>query len=184
LLGIDAYIDGDRVDQGVPVRRAAVESVGGSGRWAFVMLHHVIEHLPDPRSTLSVVIRLLRPGGTCLVRTPLADGEPWRRYGIHWYELDPPRHLCVFSRRGLVQLAREVGFVVGEEIADSNERDLILSQQYQRDVGLYEPTSWLVDPEHSGVDAATCAEYAAEARRMNETKTAGRGGFYLHKPSL
>jgi SAM-dependent methyltransferase len=182
LLGVDAYIDRDLVDRGVSVRRATVASVPGAGRWALVMLHHVFEHLTDPRATLAAVIRLLRPGGTCLIRTPLADGEPWRRYRTDWYELDPPRHLFVFSRRALIQLAREAGFIVGYEIADSTELDLIISEQYRRDIGLYEPDSWLIDRERSGVDPATRAAYAAEARRMNETKTAGRGGFYLHKP--
>jgi SAM-dependent methyltransferase len=181
LLGVEPFIDADFVDRGVAVRRGTLEDLPERGRWALVMLHHVFEHVPDPRATLAAAHRLLRPGGTCLIRTPLADGELWARYGIDWYELDPPRHLFVFTRRSLAGLAAETGFSVVAEVDDSTELELIASEQYRRDIPLYDPRSWLVDRAAAGVAPETITAMRADVRRMNAARTAGRGALFLRR---
>jgi hypothetical protein len=181
VLGVEPFVDADFVDRGVTVRRGTLEELPGSGHWALVMLHHVLEHVPDPRATLAAAHRLLRPSGTCLVRTPLADGELWTRYGTDWYELDPPRHLFVFTRRSLAALAAEAGFTVDAEVDDSTEVELIASEQYRRDIPLYDPRSWMVDRAAAGLTPDALSAMRADVRRMNAARTAGRGALFLRR---
>lgn len=66
-----------------------------------VLLSHVFEHLHEPAACLREVARLLRPGGTLLMAMPNADSLLHRRYGPHWFGLDVPRHLVIFTRDAL-----------------------------------------------------------------------------------
>jgi len=78
----------------------------------------VIEHLPDPRGTLTLVIDILAPGGLLLLKTPNADGlyprlalRLARQLGF-WGHAEPPGHLYQFSVESLTKLAQQSGFEV------------------------------------------------------------------------
>jgi SAM-dependent methyltransferase len=78
-----------------------------------VTMWDVIEHLPDPSSTLRSVHAALRPGGVFAVTTmdvealfPRVAGRFWP-----WYM---QMHLVYFSRRTLGELLRSCGFEVVE----------------------------------------------------------------------
>ncbi len=75
-----------------------------------VTLWHVLEHLPEPRSTLAEVQRLLRPGGHLFVEVPNFGGWQARMSREAWYHLDVPRHLLHFNRRSLTHLLVASGF--------------------------------------------------------------------------
>ena len=76
---------------------------------ALVMVH-VIEHMVDPVDELSECSRVLKPGGRLIVVTPNAASYGHRRFGRLWQGLDPPRHLYVFTRRTLGEVALRAGF--------------------------------------------------------------------------
>jgi len=69
----------------------------------------VIEHLRDPRQSLSDLHAALKSGGLLAVVTPSLDS--WSRHllGRHWMEYKT-EHLTYFSRRSLTQLFRATGF--------------------------------------------------------------------------
>jgi SAM-dependent methyltransferase len=66
-----------------------------------ITLSHVVEHLHDPVSSLRACLELLRPRGVLWVATPNLEGRGHQRFGRDWFGLDPPRHLVLFTRRGL-----------------------------------------------------------------------------------
>lgn len=77
-----------------------------------VVMRHVLEHVPSPRSTLEAI-----RGGSAelvLVVVPNADSAWSRRLGDAWYYWDPPRHLTHFTARGLRILAGRTGFRTAE----------------------------------------------------------------------
>lgn len=86
-----------------------------------VVHSHVIEHVHDPRKMLLQCHRLLRPGGLLWLETPNLAALGHMRFGQVWYGLDPPRHLVLFSREGLVGLLRDTGF---EDIQPNQWRPL------------------------------------------------------------
>lgn len=83
-----------------------------TGRFDFVSLLHVLEHLPDPRHTLAAVRERLVPNGKLLLVLPNADSLEAGLFGASWYHLDLPRHLWGFSPRSLVRLVETCGFAV------------------------------------------------------------------------
>jgi 2-polyprenyl-3-methyl-5-hydroxy-6-metoxy-1,4-benzoquinol methylase len=70
----------------------------------------VIEHLRDPRGTLSSLYRRLSPGGWLLVTTPNAAGLPAKLMGQHWREAVKPGHIVLFTPDALQRTLQAVGF--------------------------------------------------------------------------
>ena len=81
------------------------------GAFGMVSLLHVLEHVPDPRQTISEAFRLLVPGGVLLLALPNAHSWEAKLFGANWYPLDLPRHYWGFGPRTLSRLVTEMGFV-------------------------------------------------------------------------
>jgi SAM-dependent methyltransferase len=77
-----------------------------------IVLNHVLEHIPDPRSALTELGRILRPRGWLLIRVP--NGASWeaRLLRSHWYPWELPRHLTHFSPTTLRRALLETGYDV------------------------------------------------------------------------
>jgi len=69
----------------------------------------VVEHLSQPRRTLTEAARLLRPGGKIFVSVPNFASLQSTVFGRHWYHLDLPRHLHHFTVDSLNRLSRQAG---------------------------------------------------------------------------
>jgi len=82
------------------------------GYFDVVTLWQVIEHLHDPKGTLSEIRRILKPGGLLLISTPNLQSWDARLFGRYWAGLDAPRHLYVFSSQTLGRLLNATGFRV------------------------------------------------------------------------
>jgi 2-polyprenyl-3-methyl-5-hydroxy-6-metoxy-1,4-benzoquinol methylase len=177
LRGVDAYVPRSTVHHGIHVDRRDASEIAGS--YDVVMYHHSFEHLRDPRGALHATIRLLRPGGRILIRTPIMGSWFWREYGLDWWELDAPRHLVIFSAKGLTRLAHDVGLEVVHAYRDSSAIEFIGSEQYRRDLAMYEPGSWFVDQDPAVVSPEDMQAFGERARVLNAEGDGGRGGFLL-----
>jgi SAM-dependent methyltransferase len=82
------------------------------GSFDVITMAHVIEHVPDPKRTFEQCARLLKPGGRLVVVTPNGIGLGHSRFGRHWFALDPPRHLFIFTPRSLAECATAAGLDV------------------------------------------------------------------------
>jgi len=102
--------------RGFEVRSGDFESldVGDwSGRFDLALLHHVIEHLREPRAAVRKAGSLLRPGGVLSVETPETRGWDYRLFrSRYWGGWHIPRHFYVFDRATLSRLLEEEGFEV------------------------------------------------------------------------
>ncbi len=87
------------------------EAAFPAASFAAVHFSHLIEHLPDPRSFLAEVRRILLPGGCVLVTTPNIDGFQARLFGTAWRSAIAD-HLVLFSKKTLLRLLEEAGFEV------------------------------------------------------------------------
>ncbi|MCB9951142.1 MAG: class I SAM-dependent methyltransferase [Planctomycetaceae bacterium] len=81
---------------------------------------HVLEHLPDVRSSLIELHRVLKPQGLLACSMPnVGCWEPYV-FGGNWYLWEWPRHLHFFNPKRLRRLLEETGF---EEIRIEHQRN-------------------------------------------------------------
>jgi SAM-dependent methyltransferase len=96
---------------GVPVFCGRIDQAGFRDQeFDAVVMNHVIEHVHDPAGLLRESRRVLKRGGHLVSITPNTNGWGHARFGASWRGLEPPRHLFLFSRHGLEELARICDF--------------------------------------------------------------------------
>ncbi len=79
-----------------------------------ITLWQVLEHLPDPMKTLKTATRFLKKGGILAISTPNIDSLQAEVGKDHWFHLDPPRHLYLYSPRTLGRMMGVLGLGLEE----------------------------------------------------------------------
>lgn len=75
-----------------------------------VTLWHVLEHLPDLRSTFKKLFALLADRGVLIIAVPDRGSWDAAHYGPHWAAWDVPRHFSHFRQEDIHALLHEHGF--------------------------------------------------------------------------
>lgn len=170
--GIDPFAPGDRVfDTGARVSARELDDVVEDD-WDLVMFHHSLEHVRAPKHDLEQAARRLTSSGSILVRMPTVSSWAFEHYGPHWVQLDPPRHLVLFSRRGVELLAGRCGLRVRSVVDDSTAFQFWGSEQLRRGVPLMSTASHMVSPRRSSFGPAQLARWGRRSRQLNAQ---GRG---------
>jgi len=178
VLGIDPFGPGDRrLGPHAELHAKTLEQV--EGQFDLVMLHHSLEHMPDPLAALCEVRRLLAPGGSALVRVPTASSHAWREYSTDWIQLDPPRHVWVPSRPGLHALARRAELVVVATYDDSGPFQFWGSEQARAGIPLMDLRSYFVDAKHAGLSRSELSRYTRRSRDLNRRSDGDQTVVYL-----
>ncbi len=168
--GVDPFINETlRYDCGVTVHKASLDEfvVGRVSSFDFIMFHSSLEHLTDPLAALCLAQQMLSCGGRVLVTVPVADSWAWHHYREHWFALDPPRHIHVFTNRAMEILSRGAGLAVIDSWSTGNLSQFVGSERYRRDI----PTS----DKRRDRDLFSRAELADYRRRAEELNRQGRG---------
>lgn len=173
--GIDPFISADLIYNGVPVRKATIDQC--TGTYGMVMFHHSLEHVPDPHAALATAARLLRQGGTCLVRIPVFGTYFWRRFGTNWVELDAPRHLYLMAPETVGWLANETGFRIRYCYYDSAPWEIAGSLRYERGLSLRDDITSSASP----FTREELDRLKPQVDQLNKLCTGGRACFYLER---
>jgi SAM-dependent methyltransferase len=173
--GIDPFVPADLIYHGVPVHKRSIDA--HAGVFGLVMFHHSLEHVEDPVAAVQAATRLLRPGGRCLVRVPLAGTYFWRRYGTKWVEFDAPRHLHLFSPESLRVLAERCGMSVVSCRYDSEPWEIRCSEGYVDGVSLHDQQQ-----REPTLDAAQRRRWQQQTAQLNVLGWAGRACVVFAKP--
>jgi len=178
LLGADVFIERDLdYGNGVRILKRPIDAL--EGQFEFVMLHHSFEHMPDSLGTLRGLRRIVAPGGTLLLRIPVADSYSRRKYGLNWMAWDAPRHLFLHTVKSLHLAAAASGFDVAEVTYDSSRSQFVGSELYLRGVTFQEQ-----NPYHAGKSKAAFSreeweEFERAALRLNALRDGDTACFYL-----
>jgi len=169
--------------EGLTILRCPLSEVDGV--FDFIMLHHSFEHMPDPLTTLKDIKRLCAPRGVILIRLPVAGCLAWKEYGVDWYQIDPPRHLVIPSRRGMEILAERAGLQLFRVDFDSDERQFCCSEQYRQGIPLKDPRSYTA-PQRSTTEPdlfspSQISSFKAKAREVNINGEGDQACFYFRK---
>jgi SAM-dependent methyltransferase/predicted RNA-binding Zn-ribbon protein involved in translation (DUF1610 family) len=77
-----------------------------------ITLWHVLEHLHEPNKYASELVRLLKPGGTCIVAIPNCASFDAKYYKEYWAAYDVPRHLWHFTPKAFDLFAEKAGLKI------------------------------------------------------------------------
>ncbi len=179
LTGADAFIEKDIIySNGVKIYKRPLSEINNS--FDLIMLHHSFEHLPSPLESLSEIQKLLPKGKFCLIRIPLKS-YAWQRYGINWVQLDPPRHLFLFTEKGFRYLAEKAGFSVEKVVYDSESFQFFGSEQYLRDIPMNDERAFRGNIAESIFTPEQLQEWEREAKILNKENKGDQACFYLRK---
>lgn len=182
LSGVDPNIAADiGPGNGIHVRKREIQDLDGN--FDVVMFHHSLEHIPDQVGALRAAARLLAPGGRCLVRIPLAGQQAWKEYGVHWSQLDAPRHLFLHTCKSLGRLAERTGFCVVETVFDSNEFQFWGSECLKRGIPLFDPATGRPNPQAVQIRQQGARAWRKQARALNAAGQGDQGCFVLERNS-
>jgi SAM-dependent methyltransferase len=177
LLGIDLYPAGQPTLREPLIQNRTIDEV--SGQWDLVMFHHSFEHMADQKGTLEAVVRLLAPGGVCLIRVPIASSHAWEHYGVDWVQLDAPRHFFLHTEDSLRRLAADVGLEIAKVVHDSSAFQFIGSELYRRGIPLSSTAPADVQARAAAFTRDELAEFGRRARDLNAKGRGDQAAFYL-----
>lgn len=179
LTGADAFVENDlTLTGGTRILKRPLDQLDGP--FDLVMLHHTFEHLPDPKDSLGQIHRLIGGRGTALIRIPVASFA-WERYGVDWVQLDPPRHLFLYTERAFRRLADETGLDVVKVVYDSEPFQFFASEQYRMDIPMNDPRSFRGAGEGSLFTQEQFDAWKAKAERLNAEGRGDQACFYLKR---
>ena len=124
---------------------------------------------------------MLRPGGVCLVRVPVASGRPRLVYQADWVELDAPRHLFLHTRRSLGLLAVSCGLRVDRLWDDSDGLAYWGSELYRRGLSLYDTANKRAREPSDHFTPHEMELFRTQSEKDNELGVGGRTAFVLRR---
>jgi 2-polyprenyl-3-methyl-5-hydroxy-6-metoxy-1,4-benzoquinol methylase len=180
LEGIDPFIDEDVDNEFFRIRKKDIFSV--EEKYDLLMLHHVFEHMDEPREVLDHLYKILNPGKYLLIRTPVMGMYGWKKYGLNWVGLDAPRHIIIHSLKSMKMLAEQSGFEIRKIVFDSVAFHFWSSEQYQNDIALMEPNSYMVDHKAISYSKKDIEQFKKLANKTNKEGMGDQAAYYLFKP--
>jgi 2-polyprenyl-3-methyl-5-hydroxy-6-metoxy-1,4-benzoquinol methylase len=110
LNGLDPYINMDYSRGKVKIHKKEINELHGS--YDIIMSHHSMEHFSNPNMLFGSVKRLLKADGQFILRIPIFPNYIWEKYKTYWIQLDPPRHLFIFSVEAIELLCNKIGLEI------------------------------------------------------------------------
>ncbi len=180
LLGVDPFIKGDiEHENGLKIVKRTLDEI--DGKWDCIMMHHSLEHMPNPLSTFQDVATKLKDDGVCLIRIPTVSSWAWKEYGIHWFQLDAPRHFYLHSLKSMSILASKSGMQIDHVIYDSSAMQFWASEQYRRNISLFDKQSYKISVENSIFSSKQIKKFNSDSRELNEKNQGDQAVFYISK---
>lgn len=178
VTGLDPFIESDvRYENGVKVIKAKLSDI--NDQFDSIMLHHSLEHMPDQEGVLRRLRMLLRPKGSILIRIPICSSFAWKNYGVHWAQLDAPRHFFLHSIASFHILTEQAGFKIRDIIYDSSDFQFWASEQYKLGISLRADNSYGINPENSIFTKGQIDDFARMAEELNDRGDGDQAGFFL-----
>lgn len=172
LIGIDPFIEKThRVNPSLTLMKKSVFEMADT--FDFIMMHHSFEHMEDPKGVLEKTFQLLKPGKQILIRIPVSDAESWDTYGVHWAQLDAPRHFFIHSMASIQLLAEQTGFKVSKIDFDSNGYQFWASEAISQGIPSTKAGGMFSKKQ--------LHQYDKQAGKLNRIKKGDQASFYLTK---
>lgn len=180
LMGADKFLpENKEYPNGIRIMAADLEVL--TEQFDVVMMHHMLEHAPDPLEILKQTHRLLHEKGCVIIRIPVYPSYAFEKYGADWVQLDAPRHLFLHSVKSMQYMAAQTGFRVHQITYDSTDFQLWGSEQYKQDIALRAPNSYDNNRKGSIFSKRDIKAFRKKARELNKAGDGDQACFVLVK---
>lgn len=184
VVGIDPFVPKDiTYRNGARVFKASIAELGqrfAGETFDLIMFNHALEHSPTPADDLIRVSKFLKSGGEILVRIPVSGSEISEQYGKHWWSLDAPRHIYIFSVKSMKLFAQKCGLTVRRVHFEGTIDDFLASEQHKAGIPLLSENSYVVSKNLAAFTAEQLDNFQCEIERQNRQGTAALAGFVLN----
>jgi 2-polyprenyl-3-methyl-5-hydroxy-6-metoxy-1,4-benzoquinol methylase len=172
ICGLDSFVD-ETIDygNGVVIHKNDLESF--QGEFDFLMLHHSFEHMGNPLGVLQKLRSLVSKNGCVFIRLPLSDSYARRRYGVHWFAWDAPRHLFLHTVKSMFVLAEKANFTISDVVYDG------WRQQFDAENRIRHGLNNRI-PERSPLKPKEIDAISRKVSELNNLRDGDQAGFYLH----
>ena len=181
LTGIDPFIEKDQKYGAINIYKKGIYDI--QEKFALIMLHHAFEHMDEPLKVLLQLKKLLQPNKYILIRIPLMNMYGWKKYGLNWVGLDAPRHIIIHSIESMKILAEQSGLELHKVEFDSDPINIWASEQYEKDIALIEPNSYMVNKKTAFFTKVQIKSYKKLTKQINEKRESDQAAFYLFNRS-
>src|SRR4029077_1388496 len=65
----------------------------------------------NPRGERNELSRIVRPKDAAILQVPNIESWQFKMFGAQWYGLDIPRHVIDYSKKSMLKLLRDSGFL-------------------------------------------------------------------------
>jgi SAM-dependent methyltransferase len=183
IMGIDPFIKEDILyPNGLKILKKTIKEI--ESKWDVIMFHHSFEHLSDPVECLRSVARLLLPNGTCVIVIPTVSSYAWKHYGVHWVQLDAPRHFFLHSLESIKFLANKAGLQLVDVVYNSTPFQFWGSEQYLRGISLISDNSYWINPSRSIFSKKDIKRFSQMANKMNAEKCGDSAAYYFKNNNI
>lgn len=180
LEGIDPFLKEEIIySNGLKIRNIKLEEL--KGEWDLIMFHHSFEHIHNPEHILKQVYKLLNVKGYCIIRTPNLSSYAWRKYGTYWVQIDAPRHMVIYSTNSMKLISKKTGLILFDLIDDSDGFQFWGSEQYMKDIALYDDESYLKSTKNIIFKKSELKKFDKDARELNKKKDGDQTIYYFKK---
>lgn len=136
VSGIDPFLDDDIVynikNEEITIKKQDIYEL--HEHYDFLMLHHVLEHLPDQHKVFEKLASLMHKNSKLLINIPVIDSYTWNNYGMNAFQLaDIPRHYYLHSNDSISILAEKYNLKIDQKQYFGNENILIGSEKLKLD---------------------------------------------------
>ena len=179
LVGVDPFTTKEFRFGSLEILKREVFEV--KGIFDCIMMHHALEHVPDPFKTMRYLHQLLQPSGVALIRIPIFSAPMWKEYYTDWFGFEAPRHFYIFTVKSFTRLAEQTGFSIQEIVYDAGSFTIYASEQNRRNISIADERSYFVNPTKSIFSSSQMNEFQSKADTMNKNKQGDMAAFYLKK---
>jgi len=182
-VGIDPFVaDHGQYQSGARIFKSTVYELTQhvqNEKFDLVLFNHALEHSLTPFQDLQEAAKFLKPEGEIVVRIPVSGSEISKSYGEHWWSLDAPRHLYLFSAKAMPLVAKKCGLEVKRVHFEGTIDDFIASEQHRAGITLLSEKSYVVTKDFSAFTPAQLHAFEDRIAQQNKDGTAALAGFVL-----
>lgn len=126
--GIDPFIEND-LEYKIGKRTLRIEKKDVyelNRQYDVIMLHHVLEHIPDQNTVFEHLVKRMHSQSKLIVVIPMMSEYIWHHLGMNGFQLaDVPRHFYIHTQKSLSFLSEKHGLQLISDKYFGNKRILI-----------------------------------------------------------